>query len=141
MASTTKTSQSSSTVAPWLQLYFVLGSLLGLVLIVVGSTTLLNVGLTSTILRPVNQQRFERMPPVPPVDVSEVAQNESLTQAERDALQAWEKEFVAWEQSQNEIDYEAEARKRSMANAIALLITGIPVFGVHAPWVFRKTRS
>lgn len=64
--------------------------------------------------------------------------NESLTPEQQQALADWEREFQAWQKDQQEFDYEAENRKRALAFSIAMLITGIPVFAAHAPWVFKR---
>lgn len=135
-----KTSSSTVVALPslWLQLYFVFASLLGLLLIVMGAFNAVNVGLTATVLKPAPDQFSRPMPPEPTFVTEKAAQDAELTEDQKAAVAAWEKEFQAWQESQKNFDYEAENRKRSMAFSIAMLVTGIPVFALHAPWVFKR---
>lgn len=122
----------------WLQLYFVLASLLGLVLIVIGLSSLVNTLLTSTVLK-VPSPRFN-MPPQPYVETQRIKETEGLTEEQKQALEKWQQDYERWQQEEAKRDYASEERKRALSWAIAMLVTGIPVFAVHAPYVFKKAK-
>lgn len=118
----------------WHQLYFVLASLLGLLCIVIGLSVFVNTLLSSTVFK-VNEQRYQ-IPPQPPVDISGVKTDPALSESERAALAQWEVDYKNWQTEQQNYSWEDENRKRSFAWSLALLITGVPVFALHAPTVF-----
>lgn len=120
----------------WRQLYFVLSSLLGLVLIVIGATTLLNNVLQQSYFKP---QRYPEMPPtnMAAEDALRYAQRSDLPADQKQVMAAWTKDYESWKARQASYDPEAEQRKRALANGITLLLVGIPVFVLHAPFVFR----
>lgn len=121
----------------WLQLYFVLASLLGLVLIVFGTVSLTNLILTSTVLKSDSRQ-FSPPPPQPYLDSAKLVDNTALTEEERKTLERWTVDYENWEKTEKDRDYEAENRRQSLAWSIAVLVTGIPIFALHAPIVFRQ---
>lgn len=124
----------------WLQLYFVLASLLGLILIVIGTVTLINTGLNATVLRtPGNSYRPG--PPGPYLDVAKLENNESLSEEEKASLAQWQADYKAYQENENTRDYEAEGRKQAISFAIAMLVTGVPIFAVHAPVIFRQVNK
>jgi hypothetical protein len=121
----------------WLQLYFVLATLIGLICLVFGVSSLVNTALTSTVL--VVKSQHYNQPPMPPMADSKAWLNsDELTESQRQSLTMWEADYERWKVEQKDYDYEAENRKRSMASAIAMIITGIPVFALHAPKVFKQ---
>lgn len=134
--STTKSQPKSSL---WNQLYFVLATMLGLVFLVIGSATLLNT-MISTYVLPVKTPQYNA-PPQPYVEVTKLSANEDLTEDQRQALVAWQADYKRWELEQKNYDYEAENRRRSLAWSIAMLVTGLPVFALHAPVVFKRAAS
>jgi hypothetical protein len=123
----------------WFQLYFVAATLIGLICLVFGSSSLINTLLTSTVFQ-VKSQKYS-MPPQPAVFDKSVYNEGELTESQRIALENWERDYQSWQDEQKNYDYEAESRKRSLAWAVALIVTGIPVFALHAPVVFRKTKE
>ena len=129
----------------WLQLYFVLASLLGLVLIVIGASTYLTTTLTQHYFKPVPPER--PMPPAPYVNEEALRmiedKNLSADSETEVAYQSWRSDYKMWQQDQQEspYDWEAENRKRTMAWSLAMLIVGAPVFLIHAPFIFIKMKS
>lgn len=125
----------------WLQLYFVLASLLGLVCLVIGLSTGINTLLISTILK-VETTRTFSPPPAPYIDPAVKSAMGSSPSAELNAkFQSWQDEYARWEKEQQLTDWETQERKRSLAWSIALLITGLPVFLLHAPMLFRSAKQ
>lgn len=124
----------------WLQLYFVLASLIGLIMLVVGSSSLINTALTSTLLK-TNTGNFQSQPPQPYLvsDKLEGMQDE-LSEEDRQALAQWRQDYKNWQDTEAKRDYQKEQRNQSIAWALALILTGAPVFFIHAPFVFRQAK-
>jgi len=130
-----KKSSSSPTSPHWIvQLYFVLASLLGLAMLVIGSSIGLNALLTQYIFTP---QRYVSPPARPFVLDQPVYESENLTVEQQMALTEWQADYDAWQTAETEIDYETESRKRSFATALGMILVGLPVFLIHAPFVFQ----
>lgn len=136
-AKTIHTSNSSSQ-SFLVSIYFVLASLIALVLIVIGSVNFVRLGLNSVIgIQP--YPRFDAPYPAmeKPIGLNE-AQTQELTEEQRAALEEWQMRYDAWKEEEANFNYEANDRKREIATSLAMLIVGIPVFALHAPYVFRK---
>lgn len=124
----------------WKTLYFVLASLLGLALIVTGLVTGVNTALTTWVF-PVKS--YPEVRPLEPVflqtekEIGKLQESDELTAEQKESLAQWQEDYKRWQEQESNYDYEAENRKRSLANAIALVIAGVPVFAFHAPYVFR----
>jgi hypothetical protein len=125
--------------SPWLQLYFVLASLLGLILIVIGTVTLINTGLNATVLN-TPESAYRPGPPGPYLDVAKLENNESLSDEEKASLAQWQADYKAYQENESKRDYELEGRKQAISFSIAMLVTGIPIFAVHAPVIFRQVK-
>lgn len=124
-------------VSLWNQLYFVLASLLGLICLVIGVSTAINTVLITSLLK---VKTVPTMPPNP-VEIPDPklgTREATLTPEQQQALESWRMEYQQWQKTQASFDYEAEQRKRDLAWSIALIITGAPVFALHAPVVFRR---
>lgn len=133
-------SNSSQQATTWLtQLYFVLASLLGLLCLVIGIATLVNTLLMTYVVK-VKAPRYSQ-PPQPYVEVAQLEKTTALSPDEKEALARWQQDYELWEKEQRDYDYEAENRRRSLAWSIALIITGAPVFALHAPRVFGHHKA
>lgn len=131
--------KSLSTPSIWVQLYFVLASLLGLIMIMIGSVQLINTGLEMTLLQ---QTSSRPAPPRPYVETATIDTDlEALSEEDRELLNQWKEDYRQWQQAESTIDYQAESHKRQIANSVAILIVGIPVFAIHFPTVFRQGKK
>ncbi len=122
----------------WVQLYFVLASLIGLIMVVMGSAMGINTLLSQYIFTP--QDRFSP-PPRPIVLDMPTTNTENLTEEQQALLTKWQIEYQNWETTENAIDYEAESRKRTIATALSLILVGTPVFLLHVPFVFKQAQK
>jgi hypothetical protein len=128
---------TTKTPSNWVQLYFVLSSLLGLLLTAIGVMVLTNVILTQTVLKLPNQPY--NPPPEPYFKTFPTATtDQELTPDQQEALSQWEADYQRWQEENQNYDYESVSRRRDLVTALSLLITGIPILLFHAPWVFRQ---
>ncbi|MCD8484845.1 hypothetical protein LRY65_02265 [Candidatus Woesebacteria bacterium] len=138
MPSKKSSSDKETTTPMWIQLYFVLASLVGLVILIIGSSVGLN-ALLSQYVFPL--QPRTSAPPVPYVLQKTVSDAEGLTVEEQQLLDQWEQDYQRWLEEDSKIDYELENRKRTYATALAMILVGGPVFLIHVPFVFRQIKK
>lgn len=122
----------------WVQLYFVLASLIGLIMLVMGSSMAINTLLSQYFFTP---QQIIAPPPRPFMVDQPAINTEKLSEEQQAQLIKWQEDYETWQNAENEIDYEAESRKRTLATALAMILVGGPVFLIHVPFVFRQTRK
>lgn len=118
-----------------IQLYFVLATLVGLVLIIIGSVTVVRIGLDKVVgVKPYP----EFTAPYPPgFDKGQFA-DEGVTESQKAALASWEQEYSQWQTEYKEYNKEDQQFKREITQAVSMLLVGIPVFLIHSPRVFKK---
>ncbi|HYD34850.1 MAG TPA: hypothetical protein VD999_02185 [Vitreimonas sp.] len=132
------TKTSAPKLSLWNQLYFVLATLIGLICLVIGISSLVNTWLLSSFFK-VEEPRYS-MPPQPYFDTTQFEKGRDVTAEQKESLALWQAEYKRWEEEQKNFDYQAQQRKRDYAWAIALILTGGPVFALHAPVVFRRVK-
>lgn len=117
-----------------IQLYFVLATLVGLILIIIGSVTLVKTGLDQVVgVKPYP----DFTAPYPPTEVDTL--RESATESQSQALAEWEAEYARWQEELQSYNSQEQQIKRDIAQALAMLLVGVPVFLIHSPRVFKKS--
>lgn len=124
----------------WLiQSYFVLATLLGLILVVIGSVSLVQLGIKEALgvksypyFNAPYPDLGERFPGEKSLDQSE------LTAEQQQRLADWSAQYDKWKAEEAAYNNQDQERRREIASSLAMLIVGLPVFGLHAPQVFRK---
>jgi Lon protease-like protein len=120
------------------QIYFVLATLIGLILIVISGVNVSRLVLNE--LLGVEQYPSFGTPYPPYKDPGLSTPNaENLTTEDKEALEEWKKEYEAWQQKEREYNSEDQNRRRQIAESLAMLIVGVPVFAIHAPYVFKRS--
>jgi Lon protease-like protein len=117
-----------------IQLYFVLATLVGLILIIIGSVTVVKIGLDQVVgVKPYP----EFSAPYPPSDIRSL--KEGATESQAQALAKWEQDYNNWQEEMKSYNAHEQQIKRDIAQSLAMLLVGIPVFLIHSPRVFKKT--
>ncbi len=123
-----------------IQSYFVLASLLGLLLIVMGAVNGVRLGLHTVLgVKPYPSftapyPNLERFPGEKQVENN----TDDLTQEQRDRLTEWQSLYDQWQEQEREYNSQDQQIRREIAWFLAMLAVGIPVFAIHSPYVFRK---
>ncbi|MBW7955725.1 hypothetical protein H3C66_03240 [Patescibacteria group bacterium] len=128
---------------PWfIQIYFVVATLIGLLLIVISSVTLVQLGLKEALgvkeypsFRAPYPDLGERYPGEKTIDSTELPADQQAR------LEEWGRQYDAWKVEEAAYDSEDQERRRQIATSLAMLIVGVPVFGLHAPHVFKRKQS
>lgn len=142
---------------PWIRtVYLYLFSLVGLVLMVIGSVWLLNLGLKIVIFTQADRpESIQPAPPYPPysmyesrpmkalplMDTSESSvKEEKLSVEEKEAVARWKIDYKQWETSQSKINYLRSRRERDAASALAFILVGLPLYFYHWTMIKREKK-
>ena len=133
------------------KIYFYLVSLIGLMMIVIPTADLIQLGLKTWIFKnaDINQQSysyqmapyaFEKIPSTP-IEAAKISKDKcNLTDAQKAGLDKWIKDYETWQEEQKKIDYVRSDRERRTVTDIGFLAVGIPLFFIHFR-IIRKERD
>lgn len=125
-------------------IYLYVATLIGLIMLIFGSVDLIQIGLKTWVFPLAEEEMYyETMPPEPyflsqPIET--VDKNKTLAPDDRQALEQWKKDYQAWKEKQEKIDFKAARRQRDIVRDIALLIVGAALFLGHG-YIVRKERK
>lgn len=124
-----------------IQLYFVLATLIALILIVIGSVN----GAQLILKNVLGVKPYPSFSAPYPSDfklrgVAEpVLTGEEVATAEQQRkIAEWEALYDQWQQEQRQYNEADQTMRRELATALAMLVVGVPVFALHAPYVFKR---
>lgn len=114
-------------------LYYTLASIIGLVLSVIGASMLVNLILTTYILK---IPRYPSMPPQPFESVPNIKQ--PLTSTDSATLESWKQSYAQWQSEQKAYDQANVERKNQLATSVSMLVVGVPVLFIHQKELRKK---
>ena len=132
-------------------IYLYLFALVGLIMVVIGASMLINLGLKTWVFTKADEQpQYASMPVMPTAleKSGEVKTVESLvacsdkcslTAEQKTQLDQWLKDYQearSSEKFQSSFDYKTQQRQRDAAQAIAFILVGLPLYLYH--WVVIK---
>lgn len=137
----------------WIRtIYIYLFALVGLALVIIGSVSLIDLGLKITIFKQADQEYLER-PPLPPAKLvpAEFREGASekdtapadirLTETEQERLEKWHEDYRFWQERQAGLNLLRSRRERTASRSIAMLIVGVPLFLYHWRLVAKTRRG
>ena len=125
-------------------IYLYLFSLLGLVLIIIGTVNFLEMGLKAYVFTQADQtERVMEQRPVMPhslekEDVENIKESGSLSSKQEEEIENWLSSYKEWQEQKEKTDPLTSRRHGEAANNLALIIVGIPVFLYHWRIVRRE---
>jgi len=128
-------------------IYLYLFSLVGLVLIIIGSVGFLNMGLKAFVFTAAEDEEWLwRMEPPMHYErsvetVEDLKDNESLTEEQLESIDAWLVDYEQWQQKQADVDPVIANRHRDAAMDLALLLVGFPLFLFHWLTIRKESRK
>lgn len=119
----------------FIQAYFVVATLIGLILLVVASVNLVSLG-TKQLL---GVKQYPNFVTVPMSYSQQVGIDKTqLTADQQQKFDQMAAEYDKQQAAQAAYDQEDQSKRMELAWSLAMLIVGIPVFALHAPHVFKK---
>jgi hypothetical protein len=129
-------------------IYLYLFALLGLILVIIGSFKLIDLGLKVFIFKEadISVPPYPPVPPVADLNPPEKATKEKIdklevTEEEKKTLQSWLIEYQRWQEFQSKIDYVKSERQKTAANALAFIIVGLPIYLYHWSLIRKEKNS
>ena len=117
-------------------------SLLGLILMVIGSVNFLDMGMRAFIFTKADQGMNDLYPPayapipVEKIDAATASDSFVLTVAEKEQIKIWQQDYKNWK-DMPKVDYVTQQRHRDASINLSLIVIGLPLYLYH--WfVIRK---
>ena len=133
-------------------IYFYLVSLIGLILIVISISQLVNLGLKTWIFTAADGDKYMSRPPAIYLDQSyelktaesliECSDKCNLTDGQRIALDNWTKDYKYWQENKkDQSKYIKADRQGNAVRGISMLIVGLPLFWIHWRIIRKKNKK
>lgn len=132
---------------PWIRVvYLYLMTTIGLVVLIIGSVTILQLLLKMYIFTQADNDFYSVPKPTSIMLSSEKGQVEAikscdkLTEADKEQIKLWLQDYQNWQNETKKIDQKRANRERQAAQAIAMILVGFPVYWLH--WqIIKKDRK
>jgi ABC-type lipopolysaccharide export system ATPase subunit len=136
-------------------IYLYLFTLIGLILITIGSVNLINLGLKRFIFTKADQELNYNLKPSFPMTIDGRAATEEdfisavekcqekcdLTSEQKQQIASWLKDYKIWQEQEKQFDYLAQQRQREFSLALAFIIVGLPLYLYHWSTIKRETKD
>lgn len=129
-------------------IYLYTFSLVGLVLVVIGSVQLVDMGLKAWVFTRADEEQriWQKQPPMPVVAekrIEAITQNSkevTFTDEEKTAMGEWFVTYKNWKTQQEKFDPIISQRQRDEASALSFILVGLPLYLYH--WrVIKREKS
>lgn len=121
-------------------LYLYLFAMLGLIFMAIGGVKLLDMALRATIFKQADALERLEMPPTPffMTRTEQFANDTMLTADERQLIRQALQEYRQWQERRERVDPVVARRQRQAANALALILVGLPIYLYHWRLIRRE---
>ncbi len=133
-------------------IYLYLFSLVGLVLLIIGSARFVDMGLKAYVFtRAEDEERIiYKQPPYPSIRLEKIAEAEGdvitskdgeiiLSESEKVSIERWIADYNSWEENRSKIDPVTSRRHRNSATNLSLILIGLPLYLYH--WMVIRKES
>lgn len=134
-------------------IYLYIFTLLGLVLLTMGSVRFLDMGLKAFIFKKAEEEErvMQKQVPFPPINLSEIAKESNgklekkeeitLSAQEKEMLDRWIEDYNQWQEERSKVDPVVARRHREASNNLALILIGLPLYLYHWSIIKKETRN
>jgi len=134
-------------------IYLYIFTLLGLVLVTIGSVNLINLTLKTFIFTKADQELDYNMRPSLPImmegktvteddfiSAMEKCQDKcDLTSEQKTQIASWLQDYKVWQEQESKFDYTTQQRQREFSIALSLIIVGLPLYLYHWGVIKKET--
>jgi hypothetical protein len=127
-------------------IYLYLFTMIGLVLMTIGSVNFVNMGLKAFVFTKAEEQErinYEK-PPVSPYsisDIEDIKEGEELSAEEKVLIGEWLEDYEAWQEKDQKVSYITSRRHQDASRNLALMLIGLPLYLYHWGLIKRETRE
>jgi hypothetical protein len=131
-------------------IYLYLFTVIGLALVVIGTVRFLDMGLKAFVFtgadepERIQQSYYQGYPslPVERIATPEDAEGvEGLTDAEKESLKNFIRNYERWEEERGRIDYLSSRRQRDASINLSMLLVGLPLYLYHWRIIKKETKD
>lgn len=136
-------------------IYLYLFTIIGLVLLTIGSVRLVDMGLKTFIFKKADQEQrlWPKQPPYLSVDVSKVGtvgndrqiegkEGEiTLSAEEKTRIDQWILDYNSWQEQSSKIDPVSAQRQRDVSTSLSMILIGLPLYLFHWRTIARETKE
>ena len=114
-------------------IYLYIFSVLGLVLLVIGTVGFVNMLLKSTVFKQADADYYYMQPPMPYQleKLQSIESSEDFTDEEKAQLKLWLADYRTWEDQNSRVDFKKSQNHRTAAQSLALILVGLPLYLYH----------
>lgn len=130
-------------------IYLYLFAIVGLVLIVIGSVSFLDMALRAFVFTKADQEErlFRLQPPMPlgisdaPPIAEQLKNRDDLTLIQKERIGQWLRDYERWQMEQQKIDPVTARRHRDASRNLAFILIGSPLYLYHWRIIAKETRE
>jgi len=134
------------------KIYLYIFALLGLVLLIIGCTRFINMGLKAYVFTQADEEvrMYDTVRPMMDIEMEEkitgldIVEEDvtvKLSKSQAEQLRYYVKESKAWEESQSKVDVITARRHRDAAMNLALILVGFPLYLAHWLIIRKETKG
>ncbi len=135
------------------KIYLYLFAMVGLTLMVIAGVQFLNIALKMTIFKEADRSQavYQKMPTCGPFTTEKVESMVNapdqqvttieITKADKAAMASWLQNYKGWQEEYKNYDPIKANRQQTAANALAMLIIGLPLYLYHWFVIKRETKK
>ncbi len=129
-------------------IYLYLFTLIGLILVVIGSVKFIDMGLkTFVFTRADEPQKIQQRSfgfssfPIPAAKIEQAQNSADFSEEEKNLLKQWAEDYKKWQEESQKIDYIVSERQREASNNLAMILVGLPLYLYHWSLIKRETKK
>ncbi|MFC1789834.1 hypothetical protein ACFLYY_02580 [Patescibacteria group bacterium] len=131
-------------------IYLYLFTIIGLVLLVIGTVRLIDMGLKAFIFTQAEaperlmqkfscQNMFVRVPSIEKLETNQVSSD--FTTEEQTMIKAFLEDYKRCQEEGDNIDYLSSQRQRDASSSLAMILVGLPLYLYHWRTIKRETKK
>jgi len=129
-------------------IYLYLFALVGLTLLIIGTTRFIDMGLKAFVFtKAEDQERLYSKQPAMTYqidrikEINEIKDTEALSEEERASIKEWLVNYEEWKEEESKIDIITSKRHRDASGNLSMILVGLPLFLYHWRIIRRETNN
>ena len=126
-------------------IYLYLFTIIGLILLVIGATGLIDMGLKMFVFTKADkEQQIYRIQPTMPYSIARIEkaeEDEEFSEEERESIKQWLNDYEVWKKENEEFNYLESKRQKDASKNLAFILIGLPLYLFHWRIIKRELKK
>ena len=126
-------------------IYLYLFTIIGLILLVIGGTGLIDMGLKMFVFTKADreQQLYRAQPTMPytVVRIEKAQEDEGFSEEEKESIKQWLNDYEVWKKENEEFNYIESERQEDASRNLAFILIGLPLYLFHWKIIKRELKN